>query len=565
MRWDWESTVRRVYAGKGDRESLARDIVDVIIGEGEVVPENWMLDLEGKRNLKITLIEGLLEEEGIDGFWFIWMMNHLRNEIRVVVEERGGKGAKSSGLKAIGMLLEEWDNHTGLEKGSPMYHDTLFYVLCKIGASRERRASALIMQARRARYGSAVHHQLSQTSQALIRLARAEIANPGTYSDDSGHASSRGKGESVSFLPPEHLDLEIELQELLALARFSDMGKTERKAAKVEGILDSRPGLAEYPHRPDMIVRFWTCQVRHRIASHTIDLRGFLVAKDEMSEIRDELERVPEWGALGRYIFDRLSQGDRRTKPGVVAASHTGSHYDVKHGGIAIVEEFTKDWRSFRRNEKKGWEDFGDATDYKRMSRALQGLNKYIHLSGEQFPIKRPEFLKHSRAKSNPELQKVRSGKVLAEISHARHMVMQYDSAQSFALLELLHRLLVYRLWSESEGWVNWERDACFSTDHASEVLEELRRDMLSIATNRVRKRVNKSIDESQKHITEGHEGLGTRIERFERDGDRLWANGDHVLGIPILPEGGNAYSFPDPWRSYVGHRQREDFGEYRR
>ena len=87
--------------------------------------------------------------------------------------------------------------------------------------------------------------------------------------------------EAVSFMPPGHLGLEISLQELLSKARFSNLKKISDKIGEVNVELERHVGeLKNLKHRPDLIFRFWACQVEHRIVSHSLDYEGFEKVKN---------------------------------------------------------------------------------------------------------------------------------------------------------------------------------------------------------------------------------------------------------------------------------------------
>ena len=608
MRWQWGSTVTRVYSGEEEKARLAEEIIEEIKDNTDF--------LENKRNLKVRLLEGLLEpgfwEDGGDGFWFVWLMDRCRKQIRIELD--GHLHLERAGLKALDKLLDEWEMQEGSGKkgdgkvegrGLPRHHDTLYHVLCKKGHSRMRRASALIMQARRVRKGASSFHNLSYVSQRLIDRAKEEVAAArfGQESESGSAAASAavarapiavlaltinpmeevdwGAGESgsereehVGFMPPELFHLEVELQEAFCLVRFSNMEKVIRKIEEVErGQGDIEEWVANNggSHRPDLIMKWWTLNVRQRVAAFCLDNPSFKSLRVEMGKVMEESPN-----GLKTYLNELKSRGSaRREPPEIGDVSSEKGRQIMKMAGITIVRDFAEEWRKFyhreplfeRKKNKNATDDF---------SKHLKRLNRFIHLSDENFPIERPDFLKHAIT-SNQKQNRARSAKILGEISHARHMVMLHGEARSFPILELLHRLLVYRLWEESKEYKNWDSEPCFDIGFALRVLADIGSDMLSIVDKKREAGVRSSIGKSERafekiRASKGPYSLKQRLDMFHEEGELEWidhrdekADFSHILGFPILPKGESAYELLDPLRAFAGPMfVREDEDSYR-
>jgi hypothetical protein len=264
---------------------------------------------------------------------------------------------------------------------------------------------------------------------------------------------------------------------------------------------------------------------------------------------------------LHTYLNDLKARGSSRREPiDTGGISSEKGRQIMKMAGITIVRDFTEEWRDFYYKHSEP----SDPTGVVRFSEQLKQLNRFIHLSDENFPIERPEFLKHTRSRNQTQ-NRERSAKIMAEISHARHMVMQHDGARSFPLLELLHRLLVYRLWEESKEYKNWHEEPCFDIGYSLRILSDMEWDMLSIVDKGCESGVRNSIRESKRAFerildSDSPYSLKKRLGQFHDDGEEKWIGHrdggsahSHILGIPILPKGGSAYDTLDPWRAFVG------------
>jgi hypothetical protein len=254
---------------------------------------------------------------------------------------------------------------------------------------------------------------------------------------------------------------------------------------------------------------------------------------------------------------------------------------------VKVVGEFLDSWLDFRRNEKgalkiredprrKGKGQLDEVEDVKvrvsirKFKDSLQRFNQHIHGIQEHSPTNRPTFLKHALS-VNSDQQRIRSVKLLGEISHARQAVHLYDSNLSCLMLEILHRLLIYRLWWESYNYKGSE--PCFELEHVKEIVRDIKTDLEEIYPDSVayRKKLVVSFRPTEDMLEKmdpedwhypliGHarinELLRGRIDSFHKSGEGYWneTHGEsHILGIPIMPSGASPYDVLNPLRSYVG------------
>ncbi len=218
--------------------------------------------------------------------------------------------------------------------------------------------------------------------------------------------------------------------------------------------------------------------------------------------------------------------------------------------------------------EKKKW--------YDDFSKGLQGLNEYFLYGAPG----RPKFVKHSYSTSEKQ-KRDRSKKILAEISHARMMLALSDTHLYCYLLEILHRLLVYRMWWESINHPPRKEDElqekgisiCFQPEVAAAILEDIKNDMLE---KHINKRWIKEIEMSIRYLDYlqrdsqpapnddevAHKRLKRLLDRMKVRGERYFFDTGNVgqdeivcsiYGIPYPPPGKSAFDVMTPNRRPTG------------
>jgi hypothetical protein len=263
------------------------------------------------------------------------------------------------------------------------------------------------------------------------------------------------------------------------------------------------------------------------------------------------------------------------------------------HKELKTVDKFISSWvkfdkrwedaRKYRSGGSRGAGSRGEVDSemkglYDEFSIGLQGLNEYFLYGAPG----RPKFVKHSYSTSG-EQKKLRCNKILAEISHARMMLVLSDTHLYCYLLEILHRLLVYRMWWESINHSTQKEDVqkkgidtCFEPGVAAAILEDIKGDM---GKKHINKRWIREIDSSIKCFEDlesdrrpkpededdAHIRLRRLLNVMKKRGERyffktnkLLNNEDEVIvcsiyGIPYCPDGGNAFEFMNPNRRPTG------------
>ena len=541
----WGDSLERLYSTQEDRMDLANDLFGIVLE----------IDGDRKRNMKIWLIEKLLDrnDDSDDGFWIIWLINQLSFEFRN--EQFKGRS------RALDLLLQEWTAQAQEE----LHHDTLYYVLCMRGESRAKRRAALLMQCRRVRSLSWSNNRLSRISLSIL-----ESAEPPAEESDGENT------EFLSFVPANQWKLAWKLQKLFCVSRFSDMGFVLDLAEELEAELENA-GLEIYSHRPDLNLKWWIYQVKQRVASVCME-------RDEFEKTSEMLRRIEEEAQEGASsLASHLKEVRSRSDPGATSAE---SQSPASRARIEVVKEFLDSWLDFLSNEKGALDIRNNPRGLRnrqleeqevavrmsigKFSDNLQRFNQHIHVIHEHSPTNRPTFLKHALS-VNSDQQRIRSGKLLGEISHARNSVSLFNSNLSCVMLEILHRLLIYRLWWESCNYRG--EKTCFKLEHAEEIVNDIKTDLLKIyPLSSYKKGLTVSFRPTKDMFEKMHEFptdharinglLRERIDKFQKHGDEYWNEthrDSHILGIPILPPGKSPYDVVDTLRSYVGTRRPED------
>ena len=534
---------RKEFANKGDLAKIIKDI-----GEGMA---------KEKRNLKERFFEQLLKRKE-DGFLIICLIDKLSNDFE--------KSEVPSPLKRI---LDEWERQSQIAE-TP---DTLFYVLSKMMVEPETPIylkCALTMQSRRVRKGSNVNNRNRRVARRLIRQAE-KIHVP----------ENLGRIREFASVPLEHFDLWVELQAMLCDARFSNWKNTVEKAKALHFKIERHEeSLRKHAHRPDIWLKWWTWDVRHRAAAVCRDRALFTKSREKMRDLKKQSK-----GNLKGY-FD---EGEGRD----LDSGYTDSENPSSHKELQTVDQFIDSWVKFdkhweeavvfRRGGSRGasssWEDDDKKKKwYDDFSKGLQGLNEYFLYGAPG----RPKFVKHSYSTSKKQ-KRDRSKKILAEISHARMMLALSDTHLYCYLLEILHRLLVYRMWWESINYSAQKEDVqvdkispCFEPGVAAGILKDIRRDMrLKHINNRWEREINSSIAcfnyldgdrESEPEDVRDVRGAAPRLrdllDVMKKRGERYFLETNYdkeeafvcsIYGIPYCPEDGDAFDFMNPNRRPTG------------
>lgn len=547
----WSESWADVYASEENRKKFANR------GNLRKIIEEIEANMEEKRNSKVVFFENLLDRKEGDGFRIICLIDKLSNDF-------DGTWVPST----LNRIVDEWKQQAHTAE----ILDTLYYVLSKRRAKPETAVylkCALAMQSRRVRKGSNVNNRNRRIARRLIRHA-AEIQFPEDL-DIPEFAS----------VPLEHFDLWVDLQAVLCDARFSNWKNTVDKAKALHiKIEDEKLSLGKHAHRPDIWMKWWTWDVQHRAAAVCRDKVLFLKSEKKMGALKGDAK-----GKLSGYF----SEGEGRKMRGDNIREEPSTHKELKTVDKFITSwvEFDERWEDARKYRSGGSRGAGSRGEedvvmkglYDKFSIGLQGLNEYFLYGAPG----RPKFVKHSYSTSG-EQKKLRCNKILAEISHARMMLVLSDTHLYCYLLEILHRLLVYRMWWESINYSTRKEDAqkkgidtCFEPGVAAAILEDIKSDM---GKKHINKRWIREIDSSIKCFEDlesdrrpkpededdAHMRLRSLLNVMKKRGERYffdtnkWKKNEDeeivcsIYGIPYCPDKAeNAFEFMNPNRRPTG------------
>ena len=448
-RLEWEKSMLALYTSKKKRMAFASgEIYHDFRGAIESV-EDHLDKHKVRRNLKVRFIEELLDRESRDGYLIISLIDHLRREF-----------GNTKPRRALKSLLEEWKE----QERDPTTHDTLFFVLSKRMHEGEiplYLRHALLCQCKRVR-----SHEGPTNRRAARRILRQaekqrldELRIPEGFVDYSMTPWKFKAG-------PPHAGLE--LQSLFCEARFSNWKKVVKDTYALLDKIEDTEGLADpdaYPHRPDILLKWWCYDVLHRAACWCSHQTNFLFAKEKLKALEEDSP-----SNLREYFEDQRKPADHQDE------------WDVFTDFFGAWKAFEENWEAALAYRVGGGRkpdiEGKSAKWYTEFTKALQGLNELFHYGSAKG---RPKFVPHSYSTSGAEAKR-RTENILAEISQASHMVVMSDTFRTAYLLEILHRLLIYRLWWESINYrpedLESERPLFFEPEAAIRILENIRNGM---------------------------------------------------------------------------------------
>ena len=551
----WSESWADVYASPETRKKFAnggplRKIIEEIGADTEE---------KSRRNLKERFFENLLDRKEGDGFLIICLMDKLRSDFDESWEP-----------SSLNRILKEWEDQSHTAETL----DTLYYVLSKRMAEPETavyRKCALAMQSRRVRKGSNVNNRNRRIARRLIRHAKELRVED--------HEDQKNPKLKFASVPIEQFDLWVDLQVVLCDARFSNWKNTVDKAKELHIEIErNEASLCEHAHRPDIWLKWWTWDVRHRAAAVCRDKALFIKSKNNMSKLKEQSKENL------RGYFD---EGEGRP----LDVDNISSETPSTHKELKTVDEFISSWvefdkrwedaRKFRRGGNRGAGSRGEEDAemkglYDKFSIGLQRLNEYFLYGAPG----RPKFVKHSYS-TDEKQKRERCRKILAEISHARMMLVLSDTHLYCYLLEILHRLLVYRMWWESINHPPRKEDElqekgisiCFQPEVAAAILEDIKNDMLE---KHINKRWIKEIEMSIRYLDYlqrdsqpapnddevAHKRLERLLDRMKVRGERYFFDTGNVgqdeivcsiYGIPYPPPGESPFDVMTPNRRPTG------------
>ena len=530
-----------------------------VIKEIEKICKDIDEKIGNKKNKRRLFFEMLMDRKEDDGFLIITHIEHFKKNLE------GGENT------TLNMVFKEWKT----QRVDAAIHDTLYDVLLRRNDPVEYRCIALARLAKRIRGGQNAYNNNAFVARKIIQMA-LDMYELHEERGDIGNASD------FSSTPVEHFRLTLEYQEVFNLVRFGKMRRVVQKAKDLEEEVNKISDLRKSDWRPDIRLKWWTWQCRLRAAAFCLDSVLWVQARDQMRELEDEAEKCGAHG-LADYLRNQkekeppIREGTDPMRPG------TRKLY------LKRIERFLSSWHELSKVD-------GDAVNYRQLRRRgekvdsardkvkkiqtfsssfthdLEGFLKILHTNTN---IPRP--VKHTHNTTTAEKLE-RSKNILAEISHARHSTVLLGSERTFFVLEILHRLMIYRLWWESLNYIGREPKlgdrfdasrSCFDIAHAEGILRDIREGLRKCHHLRVDGCIE--IDRSIKIISDLEKRKMERGEitdylrrhlnylhsegRRRWDGEELGGLHENFFGLWYMRDepGRNSYKTPDPLMKAIG------------
>ena len=530
----WDEAMSMTYAGNSERKEFAQYRVRPLLEkiEKEIKVKNT------KQNLKIEFFNKLIARD--DGFILVECMAHLRKDF-----------GDAHGLKVLSMILEEWEGQAKV----PDSYDTFRSVLVSQEKARAIHiCNALIMQARRLRGKAGVKPKNAQAAKKLVKEAneiwKREYEKEGVKPDEN----------NFCLVPNRLYKYVIETQEIFCDARFSDMRKVWEAANKMVARLEEDDDW-EGQHKPNLILKWWMYQVKLRASAVCIEPVKWKQAKDGMEEVEKTFE-----GHTCSY-FEDIRGKSHEFEP-------TKMKKKSSYNDLDKMRDLLSDWSEFYLVDEKVLKfrrrgGVSTSTEDKKLKDAqndfthsLKVFNKYLQMGASS------GFVSHAYARDSKQ-RKRRLSKILEEMSEGRRYVTRSDTNHSCFQLEILHRLLVYRIWWEMVGQDPDDDDAVvkrLSRHVPGKILRDIKYDLEKIHIDRSKnarwkKDINESIEVFGRKDKKLVKNLKYRIEKFD---DRIrpnqWPDRQKwIMGLPYNPhpedpeEKISPYEVMDPTMRHVG------------
>ena len=527
----WNEAMSGIYAGKKRRKEFARDIVSRLDKiEGKIAKK--------KRNLKTEYFKELIARP--DGWILVECMAHLRKEFGDVQKK-----------KVLSMILKEWEGQTEVPDSYDTFHSVL---INHEKAETIHICNALILQARRLRGKAGVKPKNAKAAMNLVKEAK-EIWER-KYIDGDEKLDDK----NFCLVPNRFYKYVIDTQEIFCDARFSNMQRVWGNAKDMADQLDKEVNW-EGNHKPNLILKWWMYQVKLRASAVCIEPVKWKQAKDGMEEVEKTFE-----GHTCSY-FEDIRGKSHEFEP-------TKMKKKSSYNDLDKMRDLLSDWSEFYLVDEKVLKfrrrgGVSTSTEDKKLKDAqndfthsLKVFNKYLQMGASS------GFVSHAYARDSKQ-RKRRLSKILEEMSEGRRYVTRSDTNHSCFQLEILHRLLVYRIWWEMVGQDPDDDDAVvkrLSRHVPGKILRDIKYDLEKIHIDRSKnarwkKDINESIEVFGRKDKKLVKNLKYRIEKFD---DRIrpnqWPDRQKwIMGLPYNPhpedpeEKISPYEVMDPTMRHVG------------
>jgi len=518
-----------IYAGKKRRGEFAEDIVSRLDKIEEKIAKK-------KRNLKTEYFKELIAQP--DGWILVECMAHLRKEFGDVQEK-----------KVLSMILKEWGGQTEVPDSFDTFHSVL---INHEKAESIHICNALILQARRLRGKAGINPKNAKAAKKLVKEAK-EIWER-KYIDGDEKLDDK----NFCLVPNRFYKYVIDIQEIFCDARFSNMQRVWGDANNMAEQLDKEVNW-EGNHKPNLILKWWMYQVKLRASAVCIQPEKWMQARDGMEDVEKEFE------GHTLYYFDDIKGRSHGLEPTKMKRKSSYNDLDKMRDLLSDWSEFyLVDEKVLKFRRRGGPKQDGDRELKKAQqgfTESLQDFNKYLQMGASS------GFVSHAYARDSKQ-RKRRLSKILEEMSESRRYVTRSDTNHSCFQLEILHRLLVYRIWWEMVGEDADDADVKrLSRDVPEKILLDIKYDLEKIHLDtsknaRWKKDIDESIEAFGRKDKKLVDNLRDRIDKFkDHTRGKQWPDRQKwIMGLPYIPQTKDSdkerispYEVMDPTMRHVG------------
>ena len=487
---EWEEVMRNISKGEVGRDKILADPA-LLNSIDEAEPDHK------KRNKNRRFLEKILTFE--DGMMWLFVIERFRSEFKEIAEKK-----KWQGLNAV---LEEW-----AEQGKkPQTNDSLTQVLLSfsnqdITIPIEFQCFSVIAHCKRIRGGSGVINENAEIARKLAKDAENTL----NAIRDGQHAITNDK--NFSLTPSFCYDLAIGLQGVLCDSRFGSIDDVQSKVEKLNGDIKKEHELRNFHHRPDLHLLWWTNLVTLRCAAVCSDLETWKKTRITLQGLEGE----DATSGLLRYNKSR--------------STNYRNEELITYRRITAVNELLAAWRNFHDNFEEN-----ESVRKKRASRKPKQRDLITEVNQRYgvFNDKLAEFklfTHHFEERNLPShvrhTYSVRdkdrcnkTSRIIGETSTAVQSICLSDIFYTVHILDILHRLLIYRLWWESRGYGGDDGESeLFSVRNVLDILKKIKLE-IRIRAEEHGKLILKEVDLSIRTIESIHQedpaDYNTRLQKI--------------------------------------------------